>query len=64
MALEPDALKKLIGLHPMPSVCCPVGRNIHGVLEAAYEKVRADMKKSLQSLTLEDVIQQYRLRQP
>ncbi|MCI8441376.1 MAG: Rrf2 family transcriptional regulator [Provencibacterium sp.] len=61
MALEPSALRKLIGLHPLPSVYCPIGRNIHGVLEATYEKIRADMQESLQSLTLQDVIEQYRL---
>lgn len=64
MALEPDALKKLIGLHPLPSMYCPVGRNIHSVLELTYEKVRADMKKSLQSITLKDVIRQYCLCRP
>ena len=32
-AVEPDFLSKLIGVHPAPSPFCPVGRNIHKVLD-------------------------------
>ncbi len=60
MALEPDAMRKLIGFHPLPSVLCPIGQRIHEVLDTSYEKVREDMKRSLQSVTLEDFINEYR----
>lgn len=59
MAVEPDALKKMIGVHSAPSPFCPVGRNIHRVLEASYEKVREDLKKSLQSVTLAEILERY-----
>ncbi len=58
-AVDPNALNKMIGVHPSPSPFCPVGRNIHAVLEASYETVREDLKKSLQSVTLQDILDQY-----
>lgn len=59
-ALEKDDLGNLIGIHPMPSVLCPVGRNIRTVLQGPYEKIQEDMRKSLQSVTLADFIAEYR----
>lgn len=59
MAVEPDALDKLIGIHAMPSPICPVGKNIHAVLETPYEKIRNDLKDSLQSVTMEEIIDGY-----
>ncbi len=58
-AVEPDFLSKLIGIHPAPSPFCPVGRNIHKVLDASYEKIRGDLCRSLQSVTLDDIINEY-----
>ena len=58
-AIEPDFAAKLIGLHPMPSQLCPVGRNIHRVLDASYQKIRKDLCDSLRSITLEDVLADY-----
>lgn len=58
-AVEPDFLSKLIGVHPTPSPFCPVGRNIHKVLDASYEKIRGDLCRSLQSVTLDDIINEY-----
>lgn len=58
-ALEPDFLSKLIGLHPAPSPFCPVGRNIHNLLDTSYNQVRDDLRKSLQSVTMEEIIDQY-----
>ena len=62
MAVEPDALDKLIGIHSAPSPFCPVGRNIHGVLDASYEKIRGDLRASLQSTTLKEIVEDYRRR--
>lgn len=59
MALEPDFLSKLMGIHDEPSPLCPVGRNIHGVLEHSYEKVREDLSESLRGITLEDILSEY-----
>lgn len=60
MAVEEDGLRNLMGIHPMPSALCPIGRSIRAVLEKPYEVVRADMRKSLQSVTLADFIAEYR----
>ncbi len=58
-AVEPDFLSKLIGVPPAPSPFCPVGRNIHKVLDASYEKIRGDLCRSLQSVTLDDIVNKY-----
>lgn len=59
MAVEPDAFEKLIGIHSMPSPFCPIGKNIHTVLNNQYTKIRNDLKKSLESVTLEEIIKDY-----
>lgn len=58
-ALEPDFLSKLIGVHSAPSSLCPIGQNIHTVLDRSYEKIRTDLKKSLEGITLEKIISDY-----
>lgn len=58
-AIEPDFLSKLIGIHPSPSLACPVGKNIRRVLDASYQKVRDDLCRSLRSVTLEEIINKY-----
>ena len=58
-AIEPDFLSKLIGVHPMPSPLCPVGRSIHGVLDLSYTKIREDLCRSLEEVTMEDIIRDY-----
>lgn len=62
-AIEPDFLAKLIGIHPAPSPTCPVGKNIHHVLDISYQKVRDDLCRSLQSVTLEEIINEYHTNQ-
>lgn len=59
MAVEPDALKKFIGIHTMPSPLCPVGKNIHAVLEMPYNKVRDSLKAGLQSITMKEIVNEY-----
>lgn len=59
MAVECEALGKLMGLHSSPSEYCPVGRNIYAVLNQSYDKVKEDLKKSLESITLEEMIENY-----
>lgn len=59
MAVEPDALDKLIGRHMAPSPFCPVGRNIHAVLKVPYDKIRNDLKSSLQSITMKEIVDEY-----
>ncbi len=58
-ALEPDFLSKLIGVHSAPSSLCPIGLNIHSVLDRSYEKIRDDLKSSLEEISLEKIISDY-----
>ena len=58
-AIEPDFLSKLIGIHSLPSPLCPVGKNIHAVLDCSYKKIYDDLSDSLREITLEDVIADY-----
>lgn len=58
-AIEPDFVSKLIGIHPLPSPLCPVGKNIHNVLDCSYQKIRDDLCDSLKGITLEDIVSDY-----
>lgn len=58
-AIEPDFLEKLIGVHASPSELCPVGRSIHGVLEASYRRVREDLEESLRGIHMEEIMEAY-----
>ena len=58
-AIEPDFLNKLIGVHAAPSCLCPVGRNIHSLLDFSYHNVREDLRKSLESISLEEIISKF-----
>lgn len=58
-AIEPDALDKLIGIHPAPSPFCPVGKNIHAVLDSSYKKIRVDLISSLNSVTMKEIVEEY-----
>lgn len=58
-ALEPDFAEKLIGLHPRPSEHCPVGQDIHRVLGNAHRRIQEDLRTSLASVSLADVIADY-----
>lgn len=58
-AIEPNFLSKLMGVHPLPSPLCPVGKNIHAVLDCSYKKIQNDLCHSLQNITLEDIITDY-----
>lgn len=62
MAVEPNFLDDLIGLHPLPSPLCPVGQNIHAVLNSSYHKLQEDMRISLQAITLAEIVEEYHRR--
>lgn len=57
--IEPDFLDKLIGIHAMPSPLCPVGKNIHNVLDASYSKIRKDLKDSLRNISMKEIVDHY-----
>ncbi len=58
-ALEPDFFAKLIGIHSMPSPLCPVGKNIHSVLNTSYAKIHEDLRSSLQSISMKEIMDNY-----
>lgn len=58
-AIEPDFTAKLIGVHAQPSSSCPVGRNIHHVLDSSYHKIQEDLCHSLEQITLAEIIADY-----
>lgn len=58
-ALEPDFLGKLIGIHAAPSPLCPVGKNIHKVLDSSYDKVRENLRDSLQGISMKEIMDRY-----
>lgn len=58
-AIEPDFVTKLFGIHALPSPFCPIGKNIHNVLDHSYQKIQTDLCHSLQSITMENVIADY-----
>ena len=45
----------LFHFHENPNEKCPVGRNIHNVLDDKLQRVQAEMERELRSITLEDV---------
>ncbi|MCI8281440.1 MAG: Rrf2 family transcriptional regulator [Lachnospiraceae bacterium] len=46
---------ELFHFHENPSTDCPVGRNIHHILDDKLLRVQAAMEKELSSITLEDI---------
>lgn len=58
-AIEPNFLSKLFGIHPMPSMFCPIGKNIHKVLDCSHQKIQKDLCDSLKSITLKDIVDDY-----
>lgn len=58
-AIEPDFISKLFGVHSFPSPLCPVGKNIHNVLNSFYQKIQNDLCDSLERITLKDLVTDY-----
>ena len=46
---------ELFHFHENPNPACPVGRNIHHILDEKLERVQNAMERELKSITLEDV---------
>ena len=58
-AIEPDFITKLFGIHSLPSSLCPIGKNIHNVLNCSYQKIQNDLCDSLKTITLKDLVTDY-----
>lgn len=47
---------QLFHFHENPNPACPVGRNIHAVLDKRLDEIQAAMEQKMQSITLQDVM--------
>lgn len=56
-AIEPLESDKLFNFHKNPNPLCPVGKNIHKVLDNRLLAVQKAMEDRLQSMYLSDVLQ-------
>jgi len=59
MAVEPDAIEKLMGIHAAPSPFCPVGKKINHVLSHTYRTLQNDMIHSMKMITMQNIIDDY-----
>ncbi len=48
---------KLFHFHENPNPHCPVGRNIHAVLDVKLEKIQKAMEDEMRSVTIRDVLE-------
>lgn len=46
----------LFHFHENPNSLCPVGKNIHAVLDTRLECIQRAMEKEMQSITIQDVV--------
>lgn len=56
-AVECTPDEELFHFHENPNAQCPVGRNIHSVLDSKLDKVQEAMERELVAITLADVKQ-------
>ncbi|MDD3617448.1 MAG: Rrf2 family transcriptional regulator [Lachnospiraceae bacterium] len=47
---------QLFHFHENPNDLCPVGRNIHNILDARLDKIQAVMEKEMKSVTIADIM--------
>ncbi|MDO4962174.1 MAG: Rrf2 family transcriptional regulator [Eubacteriales bacterium] len=55
-AVESLENRKLFSFHENPNPECPVGRNIHRILDDKMERVQSAMEKELSQITIADVL--------
>ena len=48
---------QLFHFHENPNSACPVGRKIHAVLDKRLEEIQTAMEQKMQSITLQDVME-------
>ena len=56
-AVESIENKKLFSFHENPSSDCPVGRNIHNILDDKLTAIQASLEKKLNEITLNDIFE-------
>ena len=58
-AVEPDGLSSLIGIHSCSERACPVAQNIQSVLATPYQKIIDSIKITMETITLESMIEDF-----
>lgn len=58
-ALEPNGLSSMIRIHACAGRPCPIAQNIHSVLQAPYRKIEDAVRQTMESITLESMIEDY-----
>lgn len=58
-ALEPNGVTSMIGIHPCQERPCPVAKNIRRVLERPYRKIENAVQKTMESITLQSMIDDF-----
>ena len=56
-AVECVGQGRLFRFHERPNTLCPVGRNIHNVLDGKLEEIQSAMESQMAQTTLEEVLQ-------
>ena len=55
-ALEPDGLSSLIGIHACKERKCPIAQNISTVLQKPYNQIEESIKKTMEGISLQSMI--------
>lgn len=58
-ALEPNGVTSIIGIHPCDGRPCPVAQNIRNVLKTPYHKIEDAVKKAMEDVTLQSMIDDF-----
>ena len=53
---------QLFHFHERPNEACPIGRNIHAILDAKLQRVQNAMERELATITLEEVKHDFKSR--
>ena len=54
-AIDPVGEEGLFHFHENPNIKCPVGRNIHAVLDTRLRQVQDTMEKEMKSITVAEI---------
>ena len=57
--VDTASLDELVGMHPNPSIKCPVGKNIGGLLEKPYGMIADSVRETMSGYTLKQIINDY-----
>ena len=56
-AVEPIENGRLFHFHDNPNELCPVGRNIHRIMDYRLEEIQTAMEEKMRSVTIADVME-------